>query len=67
MNVITCNDCGYVVGEDDFMMGCCPICDSSMQLNEINIQARPELEEVVRCDVAEEWPLGTKNSDGRFG
>jgi len=50
MRTIDCKDCGYSIGEDDFAMMLCPICDSYMELNRLDSKAKPELCKIIRVD-----------------
>lgn len=50
MRTIDCKDCGYSIGEDDFTMMLCPICDSFMELNRLDAKTRPEWSKVIRVD-----------------
>ena len=50
MNIITCNDCGLSVGEDDFVLQCCPNCDGYMVPNRLDIKVNPNITKIVRIN-----------------
>lgn len=50
MRTVDCNDCGHSIAVDDFVMGCCPICDSYMVLNRLNIKVEPALGKIIKAE-----------------
>lgn len=54
MRTVDCDDCGHSIAMDDFVMGCCPICDSYMNLSRLHFKAEPELKSVVRVEHREQ-------------
>lgn len=53
VRTITCNECGYAIGEDDFILCECPACDSFMDLNRLNKKVNPEFETIIRVDMTQ--------------
>ncbi|QQV88353.1 hypothetical protein Fifi44_00051 [Erwinia phage Fifi44] len=56
MRTITCKECGYAIGEDDFSLMQCPVCDSFMELNRLQKRIEPDLEKVIRIDATKRLP-----------
>lgn len=50
MRTITCNECGHEIAEDDFMLQHCPVCDSYMAVNRLNIKVDEDLDHILRID-----------------
>lgn len=50
MRVIVCKECGHAVGEDDFSLMCCPVCDSFMELDRLQKKLEPDLVKIIRID-----------------
>lgn len=50
MRTITCNHCGYEIAEDDFIIQQCPICDSYMEVNRLNLKVDSELGTIIRVN-----------------
>lgn len=50
MRTITCNSCGHEIAVDDFIIQQCPICDSFMEVNRLNLKVEPELGNIIRIN-----------------
>ena len=50
MRTICCNNCGHEIAEDDFIVQQCPVCDSYMELNRLNLKVEPELGNIIRVN-----------------
>lgn len=48
MRTIDCRECGCSIGEDDFALMLCPVCDSFMELNRLDLKTRPDWCKVIR-------------------
>lgn len=48
MQTISCPECGHEIGEDDYSLSCCPICDGFMYQNRLAIKARPEVGKIIQ-------------------
>lgn len=50
MRTIDCNHCGHSIAVDDFVLECCPICDSFMVPNRLNLKVNPELGKIIKVE-----------------
>jgi len=48
METVICNNCGFAVGEDDFIMGQCPVCDASLVSEELDPEDSVRIEDLPR-------------------
>ncbi|QHJ79822.1 MAG: hypothetical protein [Caudoviricetes sp.] len=56
MRTVACNDCGHEIAVDDFIMECCPVCDSRMVPNRLNKKLDGELAKIIRVEHREnQW------------
>lgn len=54
MKTVDCNECGHSICIDDFIVQCCPICDSYMELNRLNVKVEPSLLNIIRISPVHE-------------
>lgn len=54
MRTIDCNDCGHSIAVDDFISSCCPICDSYMTPNRLNLKVDPSVGLIIKVEHREE-------------
>lgn len=60
MRTIACNECGHEIAVDDFIMECCPICDSFMVPNRLNKKVDSSIEKIIQVEHREiKWQLQT--------
>ena len=50
MRTIQCPNCHYEIAEDDFIVQQCPICDSYMEVNRLNLKVDSELGTIIRVN-----------------
>lgn len=50
MRTITCNECGFEIAEDDFIMQCCPVCDSYMSVSRLDLKVDGTLGNFIRIN-----------------
>ena len=55
MRTVSCNDCGHEIAVDDYIVSCCPICDSFMNPNRLNKKVDVEIESIIKADRKELW------------
>jgi hypothetical protein len=53
MRTIACNECGYEVGEDDFALQLCPVCDGFMIPTRLDVKADPNVLKIIRIPATE--------------
>lgn len=54
MDIVTCKSCGHGVGMDDFIVAQCPVCDSFMDLDRLQLKVNPNLNKIIRVKIVDE-------------